>query len=124
MKILVIDDSGVMRRIHRNTLTEHDIGPDDIVEAADGEEALEIAERDDIGVFLVDWNMPKVDGLKLVKKLRSMDRYQDTPIIMITSEAAKYNVMEAIQAGVTNYIVKPIRGDTLWEKLRKYMGQG
>jgi len=121
MKILVIDDSGVMRRIHKNTLTEHDIGPDDIIEAADGEEALDIAERNDIGLFLVDWNMPKVDGLNLVKKLRDMQEYQETPIIMITSEAAKYNVMEAIQAGVTNYIVKPVRGDTLWEKLGKYI---
>lgn len=121
MKILVIDDSGVMRRIHRNTLTEHSISEDDIIEAADGKEALEIASKEEIGLFLIDWNMPKVDGLKLVKALRKMEQYKETPLIMITSEAAKYNVMEAIQAGVTNYIVKPIRGDTLWNKLSKYI---
>lgn len=121
MKILVIDDSGVMRRIHKNTLTEHKISEADIIEAVDGQEALEIATKNEIGLFLIDWNMPKVDGLKLVKALRAIDKYQETPLIMITSEAAKYNVMEAIQAGVTNYIVKPIRGDTLWNKLSKYI---
>ncbi len=121
MKILVIDDSGVMRRIHRNTLQEHKIEEGDIIEASDGQEALEIAEQEDITLFLVDWNMPKVDGLKLVQKLRGMEKYKEAPIVMITSEAAKYNVVEAIQAGVTNYIVKPIRGDTLWNKLSKYI---
>ncbi|MEX2445519.1 MAG: response regulator [Alkalispirochaeta sp.] len=121
MKILVIDDSGVMRRIHKNTLTEHKIKENDIIEAVDGQEALEIATKEDIGLFLIDWNMPKVDGLKLVKALRAIDKYAETPLIMITSEAAKYNVMEAVQAGVTNYIVKPIRGETLWNKLSKYI---
>lgn len=121
MKILVIDDSGVMRRIHKNTLTEHKIKEDDIIEAVDGQQALEIAMKEEIGLFLVDWNMPKVDGLKLVKALRATEKYAETPLIMITSEAAKYNVMEAVQAGVTNYIVKPIRGETLWNKLSKYI---
>lgn len=121
MKILVIDDSGVMRRIHRNSLLEHDITEDDIIEAADGQEALEYAAKQDISLFLVDWNMPKVDGLKLVRKLREIDKYREVPIVMITSEAAKYNVKEAIQAGVTNYIVKPVRGETLWNKLSKYL---
>ena len=121
MKILVIDDSGVMRRIHKNTLREHQIEETDIIEAVDGQQALEIATKEEIGLFLIDWNMPKVDGLKLVKALRAIDKYAETPLIMITSEAAKYNVMEAIQAGVTNYIVKPIRGETLWNKLSKYI---
>lgn len=121
MKILVIDDSGVMRRIHKNTLREHQIEETDIIEAVDGQQALEIATKEEIGLFLIDWNMPKVDGLKLVKALRSMEQYKETPLIMITSEAAKYNVMEAVQAGVTNYIVKPIRGETLWQKLSKYI---
>lgn len=121
MKILVIDDSGVMRRIHRNTLLEQNIDESDIIEANDGEEALKIAKEQDIGIFLVDWNMPKIDGLKLVQVIRAMDKYAETPIIMITSEAAKYNVVEAINAGVTNYIIKPVRGNTLWEKIGKYI---
>jgi two-component system chemotaxis response regulator CheY len=123
MKILVIEDSGVMRRIHKNTLLEKKIKEEDIIEAKDGSEALEIAEKETIDLFLVDWNMPKLNGLTLVKYLRSMNKYQETPIIMVTSEAAKYNVMEAIEAGVTNYVVKPVRGDTLWEKIKKYIPQ-
>ncbi len=121
MKILVIDDSGVMRRIHKNTLLEQHIDESSIIEAPDGQAALEIASKQDIELFLVDWNMPKLDGLKFVQVIRAMEKYSKTPIIMITSEAAKYNVVEAINAGVTNYIVKPIRGNMLWEKISKYI---
>lgn len=121
MKILVVEDSSVMRRIHRNTLLENNISEDSIVEAPDGEEAIKLAENGDIDLFLIDWNMPKLNGLELVKNLRHMTEYKETPIIMITSEAAKYNVIEAIDAGVTNYIVKPVRGNTLWNKLKKYI---
>jgi two-component system chemotaxis response regulator CheY len=121
MKVLVIDDSAVMRRIHRNTLIEHAIPEGDILDASDGEAALKIATEGHIGLFLVDWNMPKLNGFELVKALRAMPQYAATPIIMITSEAAKYNVMEAINAGVTNYVVKPIKGDVLWQKLARYI---
>lgn len=120
MKVLIIDDSGVMRRIHTNTLTEHGIKAADMREADNGASALEIASNEQIDLFLVDWNMPKLDGLSLVKKLRAMDRYAETPVIMITSEAAKYHVLEAAKAGVTNYVIKPVRGNTLWEKIGKY----
>jgi len=120
MKVLIIDDSGVMRRIHANTLKEHGVDAGDLREAEDGTVALDIAERDDIDLFLVDWNMPKLDGLGLVKKLRAKPEYAETPIIMVTSEAAKYNVVEAVKAGVTNYIIKPVRGDNLWQKIGKY----
>jgi len=121
MKILVVEDSGVMRRIHKNTLLENNIKEDDIVEAADGEEALKKAEAGNIDLFLVDWNIPKLNGLELVKQFRLRKEYRDTPIIMITSEAAKYNVIEAIEAGVTNYVVKPIRGNILWDKIKDYI---
>jgi two-component system, chemotaxis family, chemotaxis protein CheY len=124
MNVLVIDDSAVMRRIHRNALAEHGVPEASIHEASDGEAALKIASERKIDLFLVDWNMPKLDGFQLVKRLRSLPRYAATPIIMITSEAAKYNVMEAINAGVTNYVVKPIKGDVLWQKLKKYMEPG
>lgn len=121
MKILIIDDSGVMRRIHTNVLRENNIDDADIHEAEDGAAAYEIAQKEDIDLFLVDWNMPKINGLELVKKLRFMDKYAETPIIMITSEAAKYNVVDAIKAGVTNYVVKPIHGNVLWNKIKKYI---
>lgn len=121
MKILIVDDSGVMRRIHRNTLMEQNIPEDALVEAADGEEAISMARKHEIDLFLVDWNMPRLDGLSFVKELRSTSRYKTAPIIMVTSEAAKYNVMQAITAGVTDYVVKPIEGDILWKKISKYI---
>jgi two-component system chemotaxis response regulator CheY len=123
MKILIVDDSEVMRRIHKNTLKEQNIPEESMLEAADGVEALKIALAEQVDLFLVDWNMPKLDGLSFVKKLRGMGPYTDTPVIMITSEAAKYSVIEAINAGVTNYVVKPIRGNVLWEKISPYFGK-
>lgn len=121
MKILVIDDSDVMRRIHKNTLKEHNISDDDILEAADGEKALLLAKSNKIDLFLVDWNMPKINGFKFVQTIRTLETYKKTPIVMITSEAAKYNVVDAIKAGVTNYIVKPITGEALWEKISEFI---
>ena len=113
-----------MRRIHTNALRDHNIEDTDILEAEDGAKALEIAQKEDIGLFLVDWNMPKLDGLEFVKTVRMMERYAKTPIIMITSEAARYNVVEAIKAGVTNYIAKPVKGNLIWEKIGKFFEAG
>jgi two-component system chemotaxis response regulator CheY len=110
-----------MRRIHKNTLVEHKFPEQHIFEAEDGEKALGIAKEMEIGLFLVDWNMPKIDGFKFVQLVRDMPQYENTPIVMITSEAAKYNVLEAVNAGVTNYVVKPIKGKVLWEKISKYL---
>lgn len=121
MKILVVDDSAVMRRIHQNILKERGIDEGDILDAEDGQAALELASRNTIGLFLVDWNMPRLNGLDFVQRIRAISGYAKTPIIMITSEAARYNVVEAIQAGVTNYVVKPIKGDVLLEKIGKYL---
>ncbi len=122
MRILIIDDAMVMRNIHKNVLREHGLGDDDFREAGDGETALRIASDEAIDLFLVDWNIPKMSGLDFVKKIRGMGRYANTPVIMITSEAAKYNVLEAIEAGTTDYLVKPIKAALLWDKLSKYVG--
>jgi two-component system, chemotaxis family, chemotaxis protein CheY len=121
MKILIIDDSGVMRRIHKGVLMEHGIAESDIIEAEDGKIALDQATAQHIDLFLVDWNMPKLNGLDFVRAIRAVKAYSATPIIMITSEAARYSVVEAIQAGVTNYVVKPIKGNALFEKIGKYL---
>ena len=121
MKILIIDDSGVMRRIHKGVLMEHGIAESDIIEAEDGKVALDQAAAQHIDLFLVDWNMPKLNGLDFVRAVRAVKAYSATPIIMITSEAARYSVVEAIQAGVTNYVVKPIKGNALFEKIGKYL---
>jgi len=123
MNILIVDDSGVMRRIHKGILLEHGVAETDIIEAEDGKVALELARAKPIGLFLVDWNMPHLNGLDFVRALRAMEAYRTTPIIMITSEAARYSVVEAIQAGVTNYVVKPIKGNALFEKIGKFLAE-
>jgi len=123
MKILIIDDSGVMRRIHKNVLIERGIAEDDLIEAEDGQVALALATKFPIDLFLLDWNMPRLNGLEFVKAVRALVQYQRTPIIMITSEAARYSVLEAIQAGVTNYVVKPVQGEALYAKLGPYLGK-
>ncbi len=122
MRILIIDDAMVMRNIHKNVLKEHGLKDEDFREAGDGETALRIAYDEPIDLFLVDWNIPKMSGLEFVRKIRGTDRYAKTPVIMITSEAAKYNVLEAIEAGTTDYLVKPIKAALLWDKLSKYVG--
>lgn len=121
MKVLVIDDAMVMRNIHKNILMEFGLSDKDLNEAPDGKAALQIALSTPIDLFLVDWNMPELSGIDFVKAIRAMDCYKATPIIMVTSEAAKYNVLEAIEVGVTNYIVKPIQAHMLKEKLSKYV---
>lgn len=124
MKVLIVDDAMVIRTLNRRILVDYGISNDSFIEAENGESALQIATSVDIDLFLVDWNMPKLDGLSFLKCIRSMDKYKDTPVIMITSEAAKYNVLEAIEAGVTNYIVKPIKADMLLKKLKPYLKVG
>ncbi len=117
MKILTVDDSSTMRRIIKNTLTR--LGYDDIVEAEHGVDAL--AKMAGVGLVLTDWNMPEMDGLTFVKALRSNPQYRDVPIIMVTTEAAKKEILEAIKAGVTDYIVKPFTPETLKEKIEKVL---
>ncbi len=121
MKALVVDDSRIMRNIIINILKEKKLDGDDILDAPEGKTALEILNKETIDLLFVDWNMPKLNGLDLVKIVRKMEKYKDLPIIMVTSEAARYNVLEAIKAGVTDYIVKPITGMTVMEKIKAYM---
>ena len=121
MKALIVDDSRIMRNILINILKEKKVHADDILDAPEGKTALDILNRENINLLLVDWNMPKLNGLDLVKIVRKIDKYRDLPIIMVTSEAARYNVIEAIKAGVTDYIVKPISGAIVIEKIKEYL---
>ncbi len=121
MKILVVDDSRVMRNVLKNILKEKNIDESSILEAGDGQEALKIMREQKVNLVLLDWNMPKLNGVELVKIVRSEDSLKDIPIIMVTSEAAKYNVMEAIKAGVTDYIIKPIKGAVVHKKLEELL---
>jgi len=123
MKVLIVDDSMVMRRILKNILKERDIQDENLLDAPNGKVALAILEQNDIGLLLLDWNMPQLDGLELVKIIRSMDKYKDLPVIMVTSEAAKYNVLEAIKAGVTDYIVKPVSSVKILSKIDSFLNR-
>ncbi|MBC8356437.1 MAG: response regulator [Planctomycetes bacterium] len=118
LKVLVADDSGVMRKIIIRVLKS--IGVEDIVEAADGEEALAKFVPGEFQLVLTDWNMPRKTGLDVIKGVREVDA--DVALIMITTEAEKRRVLEAIQAGVTDYLAKPFEADTLRAKLEKHFG--
>ena len=121
MKLLVVDDSSTMRRIIKNTLAR--LGYKDVLEGADGVEGwAQMDANPDIDMLITDWNMPEMNGLELVKKVRADDRFKDTPIIMVTTEGGKAEVITALKAGVNNYIVKPFTPQVLKEKLGAVMG--
>jgi two-component system chemotaxis response regulator CheY len=122
MKILVVDDSRIMRNIVKNCVGGGQLPPSEFFEAADGRQALEIIEREQLDLVLLDWNMPNLNGIELVKMLRGREKYKLLPIIMITSEAAKYNVIEAVKAGVNDYVIKPVSENFLVEKIKKAKG--
>jgi len=119
MKILVVDDFSTMRRIVKNLLRQ--IGYEHIEEAEDGAQAYSKLKNGGFGFVVSDWNMPNMDGLDLIKKVRSDPELKDLPILMVTAEAEKEKVITAIQAGVNNYIVKPFTGETLKEKMDKIL---
>jgi two-component system chemotaxis response regulator CheY len=119
MRILIVDDSRIMRNIVKNTLKSLHYSDEIFLEASDGHQAWEILDANEISLLLLDWNMPALNGLELVKKLRAVAKFQTLPIIMVTSEAAKYNVIEAVKAGVSDYLVKPVTEKNLEEKIRR-----
>ncbi len=116
MKVLLVDDSGVMRKIIARGLNS--LWVDEVVEAADGVEALsKFGDGDGFDMILTDWNMPNMNGLEFVKAVRN-DGHK-LPIMMITTETEKSQVLLAIQAGVNDYLVKPFDQDTLQKKLER-----
>ncbi len=120
LKFLVVDDSVTMRRIVANSLKS--IGYDNYVEAADGKEALSKLNSDDsINFVITDWNMPEVSGLELVKAIRSNEKTQSLPILMVTTRGLKEDILEALQAKVNNYIVKPFTPQILREKIEQIL---
>lgn len=121
MKVLVVDDFATMRRIVKNILRELDFK--DIVEAENGAAAVKILESQDIDLIVSDWNMPKMTGLELLKWVRANEKTKDLPFLMVTAEAQKENVVEAVKAKVSNYIVKPFTAAVLAEKLAKILPQ-
>ena len=118
MKILIVDDSSTMRRIIGNVVQQLGVAKDDFDEAEDGVVAWKLLSENTYDVILTDWNMPNMNGLQLVQKIRGEgSTHRGAPIIMITTEGGKGEVITALKAGVNNYIVKPFNADVLKEKL-------
>ncbi|MEA2085229.1 MAG: response regulator [Thermodesulfobacteriota bacterium] len=119
LKILVVDDFATMRRIVKNILKQ--LGYNNIVEADDGTTALEILEKEKVDLIISDWNMPKMTGLDLLKNVRNNAEMAGTPFIMVTAEAQQDNIILAVKAKVSQYIVKPFTAETLGEKIDKVL---
>lgn len=117
-RILVVDDFPTMRKIVKTVLKQ--LGYGNVTEAEDGREGLDILKRDDRIEFVVsDWNMPNMTGIELLKAVRSDPKLKHLPFLMITAEAEKDNIIEAVKSGVSSYIVKPFNAGTMKEKLEK-----
>ena len=116
LNFLVVDDSATMRRIVANSLKN--LGYSKFTEAGDGKEALEkLATDDGINFVITDWNMPVVSGLELVKAIRSDDKLSHLPILMVTTRGVKEDILQALQAKVNNYVIKPFTPQVLKEKI-------
>ncbi len=118
MKILIVDDSSTMRRIIINTLSR--IGYSDVLEAENGKAGLDQLGKGGVEMIITDWNMPEMDGLEFVGNVRGQN--PSIPILMVTTNAAKEDIVAALQAGVNNYVVKPFTPETLKEKIESLLG--
>jgi len=120
VKILVVDDSLIMRNIVKNTFNEMKI-PFMCFEAENGKQALRLLENNDVSIVFLDWNMPGMDGIDFLKVVRAMPQYKELPIVMVTSERGRFSVIEALQEGATDYIVKPVREKIFREKVSEIL---
>lgn len=120
MNVLIVDDFATMRRILKNILRQ--IGFANISEAEDGKSALKELKKTKYDLVLCDWNMPEMSGLEVLRTVRADEELKGLPFIMVTAEAQKDNILEAVKAGVSNYVVKPFTADTMSEKLKKVLG--
>lgn len=117
MKIMVVDDMSTMRRIVKNVLKQ--LGFTNIEEAENGKEALEKLKGEPYGFVVSDWNMPVMTGIDMLRAIRADEALKQIPVLMVTAEAQKENIIEAVQAGVSNYIVKPFTAEALQDKMAK-----
>jgi two-component system, chemotaxis family, chemotaxis protein CheY len=117
MQILVVDDFSTMRRIIKNLLRE--LGFNNVAEADDGSSALPMLQTGKYDFLVTDWNMPKMPGIELLRAVRAEEKLASLPVLMVTAEARRDQIVEAAQAGVNGYVVKPFSAETLKEKIEK-----
>ncbi len=120
LQFLVVDDYSTMRRIVKNLL--HDLGYPHVSEADDGNSALPMLKTGRFDFLITDWNMPGMQGLDLVKAVRADDQLKGLPVLMLTAESKREQIVEAAQAGVNGYVIKPFTADVLKTKLEKILG--
>jgi two-component system, chemotaxis family, chemotaxis protein CheY len=119
LKFLVVDDYSTMRRIVKNLL--HDLGYTNVAEADDGKTALPMLQKGGYDFLITDWNMPGMPGLELLKTIRADEKLAKLPVLMLTAEAKREQIVEAAQAGVNGYVIKPFTAATLKEKIDKIL---
>jgi two-component system chemotaxis response regulator CheY len=117
MDVLIVDDSAAIRKILQRVLRQTEMPIGNIHEAGDGVEALAMLEQQSVGLILSDINMPNMDGLEMLGKIKSMDAYKSVPVIMITTEGNQNKVMEAVSLGASGYVRKPFTTEQIKEKL-------
>ena len=115
MRFLIVDDSSTMRRIIINTLNK--LGHQDVAEAGNGKEGLDRLNAGPVDLIITDWNMPEMSGIDFIRTVRSLPAIKDTPVLMVTTQAAKEDVIVALQAGVNDYLIKPFTPEALKEKI-------
>ncbi len=120
MSILVVDDFSTMRRIIKGLL--QDLGFSNITEAADGLTALSLLKAGNFDLLITDWNMPGMQGVELLREVRADERMKKLPVLMLTAEAKREQIVAAAQAGVSGYVIKPFTAATLKEKIGKIFG--
>lgn len=119
LKFLIVDDYSTMRRIVKNLL--HDLGYPNVAEADDGRTALPMLQAGGFDFVVTDWNMPDMPGLDLLKAIRADENLKELPVLMVTAEAKRDQIVEAAQAGVSGYVIKPFTAETLKQKLDKIL---
>ena len=117
LDVLIVDDSAAIRKILQRVLRQTDLNLGEIKEAGDGTEAVEILKDRTFGLILSDINVPQMDGLQLLARIKEMEHLKNVPVIMITTEGGQGKVMEAVQLGATGYVRKPFTADQIKEKL-------
>jgi len=122
MKLLIVDDSSVIRKIIKATA---DVLQMDTIEAQDGVEALELLSKvhNEIDLILLDWNMPELSGYEVLVEVKNNNKYKNIPVMMVTTEGQRSNIVAAVRAGAANYLTKPFTGEELEEKILECIGE-